>query len=144
MAQGASPAQAAALLRDTYRVSAPRRALAMDCARASLAAQNSLRRDEVSLYVGIPFCPTRCAYCSFVSADVGRALRLIDPFLAALHREISAAGAMLERAGLRVRDVYKRQGRGRTWPGASPAPGGAAPPAWGNRSEAGGRSGCSP
>ena len=106
MAQGASPAQAEALLRDTYRVSAPRRALAMDCARASLAAQNSLRRDEVSLYVGIPFCPTRCAYCSFVSADVGRALRLIDPFLAALHREISAAGAMLERAGLRVRTVY--------------------------------------
>ena len=74
-------------------------------ARASLAAQNTLRRDEVSLYVGIPFCPTRCAYCSFVSADVGRALRLIDPFLAALHREISAAGAMLERAGLRVRTV---------------------------------------
>ena len=106
MAQGASPAQADALLRDTYRVSAPRRALAMDCARASLAAQNTLRRDEVSLYVGIPFCPTRCAYCSFVSADVGRALRLIDPFLAALHREISAAGAMLERAGLRVRTVY--------------------------------------
>ncbi|MFQ7452724.1 MAG: coproporphyrinogen dehydrogenase HemZ [Flavonifractor plautii] len=61
---------------------------------------------EVSLYVGIPFCPTRCAYCSFVSADVGRALKLIDPFLDALCRELAATGAMLADAGLRVRTVY--------------------------------------
>ena len=61
---------------------------------------------EVSLYVGIPFCPTRCAYCSFVSADVGRALKLIDPFLDALCRELAATGAMLADAGMRVRTVY--------------------------------------
>ena len=106
MAAGATPAQAERLLRDTYRVSPDRRRLAMDCAGASLAAQRSLADGEVSLYVGIPFCPTRCAYCSFVSADVGRALKLIDPFLDALSREIRATGAMLARAGLRVRTVY--------------------------------------
>ena len=78
----------------------------MVSAQASLAAQRSLGEHEVSLYVGIPFCPTRCAYCSFVSADVGRALKLIDPFLDALSREIRAAGAMLEGAGLQVRTVY--------------------------------------
>ena len=103
---GATPAQAEKVLRDTYRVSPGRRKLAMDCAQASLAAQRSLGEQEVSLYVGIPFCPTRCAYCSFVSADVGRALKLIDPFLDALSREIRAAGAMLEGAGLKVRTVY--------------------------------------
>ena len=103
---GASPAQAERILRDTYRVSPGRRKLAMDCAQASLAAQRSLGEHEVSLYVGIPFCPTRCAYCSFVSADVGRALKLIDPFLDALSKEIRAAGAMLEGAGLQVRTVY--------------------------------------
>ena len=106
MLAGASPAQAEKVLRDTYRVSPGRRKLAMDCAQASLAAQRSLGEQEVSLYVGIPFCPTRCAYCSFVSADVGRALKLIDPFLDALSREIRAAGAMLEGAGLKVRTVY--------------------------------------
>ena len=106
MLAGASPAQAERILRDTYRVSPGRRKLAMDCAQASLAAQRSLGEHEVSLYVGIPFCPTRCAYCSFVSADVGRALKLIDPFLDALSREIRAAGAMLEGAGLKVRTVY--------------------------------------
>ena len=106
MLAGASPAQAEKVLRDTYRVSPGRRKLAMDCAQASLAAQRSLGEHEVSLYVGIPFCPTRCAYCSFVSADVGRALKLIDPFLDALSREIRAAGAMLAGAGLQVRTVY--------------------------------------
>ncbi len=106
MLAGATPAQAEKVLRDTYRVSPGRRKLAMDCAQASLAAQRSLGEHEVSLYVGIPFCPTRCAYCSFVSADVGRALKLIDPFLDALSREIQAAGAMLEGAGLKVRTVY--------------------------------------
>ena len=106
MLAGASPAQAERILRDTYRVSPGRRKLAMDCAQASLAAQRSLGEQEVSLYVGIPFCPTRCAYCSFVSADVGRALKLIDPFLDALSREIRATGAMLADAGLRVRTVY--------------------------------------
>ena len=106
MLAGATPAQAEKVLRDTYRVSPGRRKLAMDCAQASLAAQRSLGEHEVSLYVGIPFCPTRCAYCSFVSADVGRALKLIDPFLDALSREIRATGAMLAGAGLKVRTVY--------------------------------------
>ncbi len=106
MAAGATPAQAEAVLRDTYHVSPTRRALAMDCARASLTARDALAEDEASLYVGIPFCPTRCAYCSFVSADVGRSLKLIEPFLEALYREIAATGAALERAGLRVRTVY--------------------------------------
>ena len=106
MLEGASPAQAERMLRDTYRVSPGRRRLAMDCAAASLAARRSLGDSEVSLYVGIPFCPTRCAYCSFVSADVGRALKLIDPFLDALSREIRATGAMLAGAGLKVRTVY--------------------------------------
>ena len=106
MLAGATPAQAEKVLKDTYRVSPLRRQLAMDCARASLDAQRSLKPEEVSLYVGIPFCPTRCAYCSFVSADVGRALKLIDPFLDCLSREIKATGEMLAGAGLKVRSVY--------------------------------------
>ena len=106
MLAGATPAQAEGELRDAYRVSPLRRALAMDCAKASLAALDSLEEGQVSLYVGIPFCPTRCAYCSFVSADVGRSLKLIDPFLDALSRETGAAGRALEELGLKVRTVY--------------------------------------
>lgn len=103
---GKNPAQAEAVLRDVYRVTPMRRALAMDCAGASIRAMDSLKSDEVSLYVGIPFCPTRCAYCSFVSADVGRTLKLVAPYLTALALEIKAAGEVLRRTGLHVRTVY--------------------------------------
>ena len=104
--RGESEAEAERRLREIYHVTPQRVRLAMDCARASVAARRSLRPDEVSLYVGIPFCPTRCAYCSFVSADVGKSLKLIDPFLDALSQEIAATGKVLEEAGLRVRTIY--------------------------------------
>lgn len=106
MRAGMTREKAAARLREECRVSPCRVELAMDCAEASLAAERALKGDEVSLYVGIPFCPSRCAYCSFVSADIGRCLDLVEPFLTALEREIQAAGEVLERAGLRVRTVY--------------------------------------
>lgn len=106
MERGATPREAEEELRETYRVSPGRAALALDCAQASLRAKRSLREDEVSLYIGIPFCPTRCAYCSFVSADVGRALKLVDPYVEALLEEVRRTGQVLEQAGLRVRTLY--------------------------------------
>ena len=104
--QGATRRQADRLLRDLYRVSAPRRALALDCAQATLAAKRTLAPEDVSLYVGIPFCPTRCAYCSFVSAGVGRTFSLMEPYVDALCREIAAAGAAVRRGGRRIKSVY--------------------------------------
>ena len=105
MEAGATPRQAERMLRDRYHVSPLRRQLAMDCAQASLAVKGALKPEEISLYVGIPFCPTRCAYCSFISAS-GSANRLIPDYLAALHAEIDAAGAAARRAGKTVRAVY--------------------------------------
>lgn len=104
--QGVAPAQAKRLLRDTYRVSPLRRRLAMDCAGESVAAQRTLRSDEISLYVGIPFCPSRCIYCSFISSAVDKCLPLVEPFVDALVREIQAAGALLQETGRAVRTVY--------------------------------------
>ena len=105
MAAGATAAQAARELRETYRVSPERCRLALDCAQASLDVQRSLRPEEISLYVGIPFCPTRCAYCSFISA-AGQANRLIPDYLAALLQELDAAGRAVRAAGRTVRTIY--------------------------------------
>ena len=105
MEAGATPRQAEAMLRDQYRVTPARRALAMDCAQASLAVKRSLEPQEISLYVGIPFCPTRCAYCSFISSS-GSANQLIPAYLEGLFQEIDAAGAACQRAGKTVRSVY--------------------------------------
>ena len=53
-----------------------------------------------------PSAPTRCAYCSFVSADVGRTLKLLEPYLDALLEEIGALGRVLERTGRGLRTFY--------------------------------------
>ena len=103
---GATPAQAQKELEKEYRVSPERARLAVDCAQASVTAQRQLEKNEVSLYIGIPFCPTRCAYCSFVSAGVGRTLKLVEPYLEALLREVEETGRVLNEAGLTIRSFY--------------------------------------
>ncbi len=64
------------------------------------------RPDSFSLYISIPFCPTRCDYCSFVSHTVDRAAYLIPDYLRLLCEEIRATAAMANRLGLRLETVY--------------------------------------
>ena len=106
MLGGKTPEEARAELEREYRVSPSRAQLAVDCARASLAVDRQLRRDQVSLYIGVPFCPTRCAYCSFVSADVGRTLKLVEPYLEAVLEELAYTGRVLKECGLTVHSLY--------------------------------------
>ena len=106
MEGGMTPEQARATFIDEYRVTPGRADVAMDCAVASLSVKQSLRPDELSLYIGIPFCPTRCAYCSFISADVKGALAMVEPYVAALCREIEEAGRQLKARNLHVRTAY--------------------------------------
>ena len=104
--EGGSRASADRLLRDTYYVTAPRRALALDCSESTVKAASLLDKDDLSLYIGIPFCPTRCTYCSFVSRSIGKRTELLDPYLQALYREIAATGKLLEKSGRHVRTIY--------------------------------------
>lgn len=104
--RGVSPTAARAQLTELYQLSPARADLTMTCAQASLSAAASLAPDEISLYLGIPFCPSRCVYCSFISAAVGQCLPLVSPFVDALCREIAAAGDLLRRRGKAVRTVY--------------------------------------
>ena len=106
MLAGGTPEQAQAELEGEYRVSPLRAKLAVDCAQASLAVDREVREDQVSLYIGIPFCPTRCAYCSFVSADVGRTLKLVEPYLEAVLEEVEYTGRVLRESGLSIHSLY--------------------------------------
>ena len=87
-------------------MSPERAALCLATTRQTLNAAASLQPQDVCLYVGIPFCPTRCAYCSFVSQSVEKSMKLIPPFLAALEQEIAAAAAAAGALGLRPVSVY--------------------------------------
>ena len=104
--EGGTEKSADRLLKDVYFVTAPRRQLAIDCSRSTVAAAKKLDEKDISLYVGIPFCPTRCAYCSFVSRSIGKRTELLEPYLAALEQELLLTGKLLANSGRRVRSVY--------------------------------------
>lgn len=59
-----------------------------------------------SLYISVPFCPTRCSYCSFVSQTTERSQHLIPQYTELLCREIEATGDIVRRLGLRTESVY--------------------------------------
>ena len=103
---GGTPKSANKLLKDIYYVTPERRKLAIDCSESTVAAARLLEPTDVSLYVGIPFCPTRCAYCSFVSRSVGKRTELLEPYLEALHKEILHTGKLLESSGKHLRTIY--------------------------------------
>ena len=104
--EGGNAASADKLLKDVYFVTPQRRKLAVDCSLSTANAASLLESTDVSLYVGIPFCPTRCAYCSFVSRTVGKRTELIEPYLAALLEEIRVTGQLLANSGRKVRTIY--------------------------------------
>jgi len=59
----------------------------------------------VSLYVGIPFCTTRCTYCSFSCGELGTG-KLVEPYLTALFAEMDGVKRLLEQTGKSLRAVY--------------------------------------
>lgn len=58
-----------------------------------LSAQEGIYAKEqgrADLYIGIPFCPSKCNYCSFITADIGKTGKYLGDYLAALEKEIAA------------------------------------------------------
>ena len=104
--EGLSPRAAKGRCMREYFVSSSRAQLCLDAALAAQEAARSLDERDVCLYVGIPFCPTRCAYCSFVSQSVEKSMKLMEPFLDALLLDIRATAAETRRAGLRPVALY--------------------------------------
>ena len=106
LAEGRAPEDVRAMLEQAYFVTPDRAALAVETGAAALAVSRDLAPRDIAVYVGIPFCPTRCAYCSFVSQSVEKSFALVEPYVDALVAEIRAGGEMVRRAGLRVRSFY--------------------------------------
>jgi len=103
---GSSAKAAAARLVREFFVSPERAAICVDAAQASLALKRDLGPQDIALYIGIPFCPTRCAYCSFVSNSVEKSFGLVEPFVGTLLSEISVAAETARALGLRIVSVY--------------------------------------
>ncbi len=102
---GLSMEEAKARVMREFDVSEDRASLLCEIAEM----QRGVREPEpgsFDLYIGIPFCRTRCSYCSFSSGEIGRNGKLVAPYVEALLKEIAGAGRLMREAGLRVRAAY--------------------------------------
>jgi len=80
--------------------------LCLHTAHASRRVTEKLGKKDICLYLGVPFCPTRCAYCSFVSQSVEKSMKLIPPFVEALMQDIEATAETVRYLGLNVIAIY--------------------------------------
>ena len=92
--------------RDTLLVSEEKTTLANIVRDNQLAILSQSDKRSFSLYVSIPFCPTRCNYCSFVSQTVEKAKKLIEAYLPLLLSEIRYTSEIAKELGLRLESVY--------------------------------------
>jgi len=67
---------------------------------------DSMKPEGISLYIGIPFCPTRCLYCSFVSNSGAKSEKFIPEYLRCLYREIEHTAEIIKEMGKTVESVY--------------------------------------
>ncbi len=63
-------------------------------------------QNEVSIYIGIPFCPTKCAYCTFPAYAINGRQGSVDSFLGGLHYEMREVGKWLKEHNIKITTVY--------------------------------------
>ncbi len=104
LAEGLSPEAAVERLVSRFDVTRPKAELLAEIAMVQrrLPAPGDTFMD---VYIGIPFCTTRCAYCSFSSGEIGNG-RLVPPYMAALEKEIRACAGILRDSGRTLRALY--------------------------------------
>ena len=104
--RGVSPEEALRRLQEEFFCTAQKARLAVDTAVATRPLITADIRKKCSVYIAIPFCPTRCEYCSFVSFTSARLLSLIPEYLTALCEQICGVFEVIRRLGLEVATVY--------------------------------------
>lgn len=88
-----------------YEASEEKTRLCIDIARLEDSFINSDDKN-ISIYIGMPFCPTRCSYCSFASNPIASLGKLVEPYLEALTKEIINTSRYLEEKNLKLQCAY--------------------------------------
>lgn len=89
-----------------YKVLPKKAALAASVAHAEEQICKSKISNAVSLYIGIPFCPTRCLYCSFTSQSIKFSNTLTEPYMRALMHEVDFVAEYLSEHRIPIETLY--------------------------------------
>ena len=87
-----------------FDVDGDKTALAFDIVNIQMPEIEKITRRDIDIYIGIPFCTSRCLYCSFISREIGKCRELSEQYIEALLREIDGAKDIT--TGRRVRCLY--------------------------------------
>lgn len=94
------------IFKNKFLVSEEKTMLAKTIAKNQESIINKSSANSFSLYVSIPFCPSRCNYCSFVSQSIERCRHLIPEYLNLLCREIKATAKLAKKLNLKLKSIY--------------------------------------
>ena len=106
LGQGLSKAEVCEKLHEKYWIAPEKLSLVYDTAMVQQPLLEKTPKHGISLYVSIPFCPTRCSYCSFVSHSIAQAQNLIPAYLEKLCEELKIWGQLVREQELLVDTVY--------------------------------------
>ncbi len=80
--------------------------LAISVAKKEIEILKSIKENSISIYIGIPFCPSKCLYCSFVSSDLRTGKKYVDNYVELLDKEIEKTGKIISDLGFSVENIY--------------------------------------
>ena len=106
MESGLSTEEVREIFKNVYEVTPEKTELALTVAENEEKLLSQIDKDSVSIYIGIPFCPSRCVYCSFVSTDINTSGKYMSEFVEKLLLEIDKTAQILEKTGKFVDNIY--------------------------------------
>ncbi len=104
--EGFSKDEVRDIFKSVYEVSDEKTELSMTVADNEKFLLENIGKNSISLYIGIPFCPTRCVYCSFVSTDIRTSGKYMPEFTEKLLLEIDKTAEIIKDSGVYVENVY--------------------------------------
>lgn len=103
---GCSPEEIISHLTKEYLVAPQKVALLLQTDQTQAAVLAATTPKDYSLYISIPFCPTRCSYCSFVSHSIEKTWKLIPQYLEKLEQELEHTAYIAREKKLKLQTVY--------------------------------------
>ena len=93
-------------MQEEFFITLKKARLSLDVAKKEFSLLKNRVENGVGLYIGIPFCPTRCSYCSFISQAMAHNQKFVQPYVEALIREIEETARMAEDLGFKAETIY--------------------------------------
>ena len=91
---------------ERYLTTPAKAALCVETDKVQREAIDKAEAKDYSLYIAIPFCPSRCGYCSFVTHSIEKTRKLIPDYLDRLEEELQYTAEIAAEKGLALRTIY--------------------------------------